>query len=190
MLLCMTLAGCAGTSGTTPPATTGPTRGTAPLLVLHDVEIGAAATSPGFVGPSPACDPASPEMCGIALGQPIIPTLPTPFNGTFFDHAHLYTAAFVNERAPTGIFVFTGSIDGCTGSGTATFPWVAEPDQGSPVVPNTNGQVVHGHDYLSAPTNTTGFARIAGADLDYDYDINPVTGAIARSMFTGTISCE
>jgi hypothetical protein len=75
---------------------------TAAPLVLHELEIRVAATSPGFVGPSPVCDPTDPQTCGVALGQPIIPAVPTPFNGTFFDHAHLYTAAFVNERALTG----------------------------------------------------------------------------------------
>ena len=67
-----------------------------------------------------------------------------------------------------------------------TFPYVGEMDEAEPA----SEQGAHGHDYMTAPTGFTGFARITDAALDADYYVTPGTFAIDVGMITGTVTCE
>ena len=104
------------------------------------------------------------------------------------DYAYAYPDS-VEQQTFAGNWLFAGSIVGCMGSGTARFPWFGEIDQGSPVSPNPNGEVVHAHDYVLTPTELTGTLNVTAANLDAEYDISPVTFSVSNGRMTGTLSC-
>jgi hypothetical protein len=173
-------------SGQAPPAMAAPTiplNSTAlPPSMLHEVAVNVAFTSAGSgTNVTPGC-PAQPA--GVTASAPIELAAPTPFDGTFVDIGCF--AVYPDIHYLKGVWVFTGSIEGCTGSGTATFPYVAWTDDQEPA----SADGVHGHDWMSAPTSVTGSLRITDADLDADYYLTPGTFTSDRAILTGTVTCE
>ena len=160
----------------------------------HNVTINVGWTTSGLMGPTipyggwdgPDCDPTQPTECVWVGRETIVPNDATQFSGTFLDTARVRPGAGANALA--GTWLFTGSIVGCTGTGTVTFPYLAAPDD-SPVSPNSNGEIVHGHDILGAPTNTTGLA-VSDAHLDAEYDSNPVDVSVSNGHLTGYLVCQ
>ncbi|MBI2077377.1 MAG: hypothetical protein HYT80_03260 [Euryarchaeota archaeon] len=202
MVVFIGLSGCAETTTvpdawTTPePKQPGPpTQASGPEInatssVLHNISVKVAFTAPGVHGPGGGVDPPTcppgPPRCRVGVHERINMANADVFNGTMVDHAWLYPDS-VDERTVAGIMTFTGTIVGCSGSGTATMPWIGTLDP-SPVAPNLNGDVIHQHDFVSTPTKTAGFARIAEVFLDLDAYLSPVGGG-GHGIITGYILC-
>ena len=204
ILLVVGLSGCVSDAqGETPEASTMPlTENEPPTMpssevnttagTLHNITVNVAFTSPGVNGPgggidAPTCAPA-PTDCRTGVHIRIDYADANVFNGTTIDTAWVYPDS-VEHRTMAGIWVFTGTIVGCTGSGTAIMPWTSGIDE-SPIAVDPNGDVFNEHDYITTPTNTTGFARIAEVYLDADYYLNPADGASGHGTMTGYILCE
>lgn len=160
---------------------------------LHNITVDVAFTSPGVTGPGGGVDPptcAAPTDCRFGVHVRIDPANADVFDGTIIDNAWLYPDS-VDAKTVAGVWVFTGTLVGCTGNGTVTMPWIGafDPDPASWVAPDPSGDVFHQHDILTAPTNVTGFARIADVYIDADAYLNPTTGG-GHGTLKGYILCE
>jgi hypothetical protein len=167
--------------------------------VLHNVTVdvgftttGSTGAYGGFDGP-PQCDPASPKVCTLTASEPIFPSAPMPLNGSFIDTGSFYpdpadaSGGFFG-LALAGTWTYTGTIEGCTGSGTFVSPYTAKRDA-DPIAPNPDGAVVRGHDPLFGVTSQEGFAGIVDVRIDGSYRISPVGFTASDGHLLGYILC-
>lgn len=158
---------------------------------VHNISIRVDFTAPGVHGKGggidlPSCGPADPTGCRVGVHERIELLDRSVLNADITDTGWLVPDS-VHAQTVAGVWEFTGEIQGCTGSGSMTLPWAGA--LGDPAItPNTSGDIIHEHDYLSAPTHVTGFAGILDAWLDANAYLNPV-GAGGHGTLTGYIVC-